>query len=104
MLKTNTYKTHAEPSKQLSKHFIVLNGCKKTVSLYNCRIAFLRVIKGTSQYLFHLPKLSLCEKCPNTEFFLVLIFPYSVRIRENKDQKKLRIWTFFTQCINNQQK
>ena len=23
---------------------------------------------------------SLCEKCPNTEFFLVRIFPYSVRI------------------------
>ena len=23
-------------------------------------------------------------------------FPYSVRIRENTDQKKLRIWTLFT--------
>ena len=33
---------------------------------------------------------SLCEKCPNTEFFLVRIFPYSA-------QKKLRIWTLFTQ-------
>ena len=29
---------------------------------------------------------TLREKCPNTEFFLVLIFLYS-------DQKKLRIWT-----------
>ena len=27
---------------------------------------------------------------PNTEFFMV-------RMRENADQKKLRIWTFFTQ-------
>ena len=27
------------------------------------------------------------EKCPNTEFFLVRIFLYSVRIQENKDQK-----------------
>ena len=26
---------------------------------------------------------SLREKCPNTEFFLVYIFPYLVRIREN---------------------
>ena len=26
-------------------------------------------------------------KCPNTEFFLVCIFPYSVQILENKDQK-----------------
>ena len=24
--------------------------------------------------------------------------PYSVRIQENTDQKKLRIWTLFTQC------
>ena len=31
------------------------------------------------------------RKCPNAEFFLVRIFPYS-------DQKKLCIWTLFTQC------
>ena len=24
--------------------------------------------------------------------------PYSVRVQENTDQKKLRIWKFFTQC------
>ena len=33
-------------------------------------------------------KLSLREKCPNTEFFLVRIFLYSVRVQENTDQKK----------------
>ena len=33
---------------------------------------------------------TLREKCPKTEFFLV-------RIQKNKDQKKLRIWTLFTQ-------
>ena len=53
--------------------------------------------------------LSLREKCPNTEFFLVRIFPqsdwirsispYSVRMRENTDQKNLCIWTFFMQCV-----
>ena len=32
------------------------------------------------------------EKCPNKEFFLLRIFPYS-------DQKKLCIWTFFTECV-----
>ena len=32
------------------------------------------------------------------------ISPYSVRMRENTDQKKLRIWTLFTQCTNNQVK
>ena len=31
-------------------------------------------------------------------FFLARIFPYLVRILENTDQKKLRIWTLFTQC------
>ena len=72
------------------------------------------------------------EKCPNTEFFLVRIFPlsdwiqrdirgffwsvfsrirteygeirsispYSVRMWENTDERKLRIWTLFTQCIS----
>ena len=43
--------------------------------------------------------MSLCEKCSNMEFSLVHIFPYSVQIRENVDQKKLRIWTFLTQCV-----
>ena len=37
------------------------------------------------------PMFALHERCPNTEFFLVRIFPPS-------DQKKLRIWTLFTQC------
>ena len=31
------------------------------------------------------------------------ISPYSVRIRENTDQKKLCIWTLFTQCMNKPQ-
>ena len=37
------------------------------------------------------------ESCPNREFFLVRIFPYSVQIPENADQEKLRIWTLFMQ-------
>ena len=39
----------------------------------------------------------LREKCPNTDFFLVRIFVYAVRVQENTDQKKIRIWTLFTQ-------
>ena len=39
--------------------------------------------------------ISLCEKCPNNEFFLVRIL-----MRENADQKKLRIGTLFRQCID----
>ena len=40
--------------------------------------------------------ISLPEKCPNTEFFLVRIFLYSARMQENAHQEKLRIWTLFT--------
>ena len=56
------------------------------------------------EYGFSLTR-SLREKCPDTEYFLVRIFlysdlrsksRYSVRIQENTDQKKLRIWTLFT--------
>ena len=32
------------------------------------------------------------------KFILVRIFLFSVRIQENTGQKKLRIWTLFTQC------
>ena len=47
----------------------------------------------------HFSTLALREKCPNTELFLVRIFPYSVQIPENTDQKKFRIWRlFFSQC------
>ena len=42
----------------------------------------------TSQYS------PLREKCPNTKFFCG---PYSVRMQENTDQKKLRIWTLSLQ-------
>ena len=39
--------------------------------------------------------LLLCEKYPNTEFFLVRIFLCLVQMKENTNQKKARIWTLF---------
>ena len=42
---------------------------------------------------------SLHENWPNTEYFLVRIFLYSVWIKENTDQKRLRIWTLFMQLV-----
>ena len=70
----------------------------------------LKIILVFSGLVLHLSyNFSLHENCPFTEFFLVRIFPhsdwilrtspYSVRKRENTDQKKLRIWTLFTQCF-----
>ena len=48
-----------------------------------CQYPQFRLITGLSY---------LSKKCPNTEFILVHIFPHS-------DQKKLRIWTLFKQCL-----
>ena len=48
--------------------------------------------------LEHFGKSTLRKKCPKAEFFLVCIFLYSVPIQKNTNQKKLRIWTLFTQC------
>ena len=53
---------------------------------------------------------TLSKNCPSRKFFLVCTFshldwirklrtksPWSFQMQENTDQKKLRIWTFFTQ-------
>ena len=52
--------------------------------------------------IFH--EYSVREKCPNTEFFLVRISMYSVWMWENKDQKKLHIWTLLKQWLCKQTK
>ena len=43
---------------------------------------------------------ALRENYPNTEFLLVRLFLYSDGIQENTDQKKLRTWTLFAQCVS----
>ena len=67
-------------------------------------------LSNRSRKILLIHSILLCEICPNTELFLVFsriwieyaeilrISPYSVRIRENTDQKKLRIWILSTQC------
>ena len=71
--------------------------------------------RATSQILDwvlnNLLSIPRCENCPNAEFYCSVFScirteygdlrsksPYSVRIQKNTDQKKLRIWTFFTHC------
>ena len=46
---------------------------------------------------------SLRKNCPNTEFSLVHIFLYSVRLQENTDQRKLRMWALFTKWFFEEQ-
>ena len=56
--------------------------------------------------VFHFVKHTLCEKCPNSEYFLARIFQevlqrkysYSIRMWKNTDLEKLRIRTTF--CNN----
>ena len=52
----------------------------------------------------HAQYLSLSEKCPNTEFFLVHIFPHSDWIRRfhsewNTDQKKNSVFGHFSRSV-----
>ena len=53
-------------------------------------------------YIFKSKELSipLREKCRNTEFFLVRIFPHSDWMQgdKNTDQKKICIWALFAKC------
>ena len=42
--------------------------------------------------------LALREKCLNTAFFLVHIFPYSVQMRKIQTRKTPYLGTFYTAC------
>ena len=57
----------------------------------NNRVKQVKDAEQTDHTYIFLLIIKLREECPNTEFILVRIFLYS-------DQKKVRIWTFFTQC------
>ena len=84
---------------------------KILLPLQSILVSYLRFAYVQPKTIFEV-MFSLCKKCPNTEFFLVRIFPYfgriwdllrkypySARIWENTDQKKLHIWTLFTECL-----
>ena len=59
-------------------------------TLFAAEIIMMRYVSTTASY-------TLLENYLIAEPFLVRIFPYSVRMREDTDQKKLRIWTLFMQ-------
>ena len=66
----------------------LLTGLSKAFDFIDYRL----LIAKLNAYGVDTNSLSLREKYPITELILVRIFPHS-------DQKKLRIWTLFTQCI-----
>ena len=79
----NSY--HLRPSsvyrQQTSKHFALHFHCVKCVGI---RSFFWSVFSHT--------RIEYAE--------IRSISPYSVRMQENTDQKKLRNWTLFTQCLH----
>ena len=80
----------------------VCNTCKSfSLSKHNQKgkeIAFIKEIFREIKNPWIIPTgWSTAWKVSKYEVFLVRVFLYSVRIQENTDQKKLRIWTLFTQ-------
>ena len=78
-------------------------------NLYMGSFCIYVLVCSVTSYCFYY--LALREKCPPSEFFWFLfsrirteyweilrISLYPVWMRENTDQKKLRIWTLFKQC------
>ena len=59
--------------------------------LLNKKSWYIKIKNGNSGLHFSTKGLALIEKSPNTDFFLVRIFLYSVQIQENTNQKKLHI-------------
>ena len=61
-------------------------------------VASITILSSQSaESTFTILNTKLRETFPNTEFFMVCIFPFLELIQESTDQKKLRICTFFTQ-------
>ena len=61
-------------------------------------VASITILSSQSaESTFTILNTKLREKFPDTEFFMVSIFPFLELTQESTDQKKLRICTFFTQ-------
>ena len=75
----------------------VFRGYRKGTLTWNAMAYFMPA------FHFYTPwNITLRVKCSNTEFLLVRISPYSVRIRENKDQKKTPYFNTFHTVSKNQ--
>ena len=90
----------------------LLNGPYKNPEQY-WSIAILEYLKYEMTSSFNLIIISAWQVSKYEVFFWSLFFrirteyrkiprisPYSIPMRKNTDQKKLRIWTLFTQCIS----
>ena len=69
--------------------------------LLKALLQYSKVSCGVCSLISHLHVLSILIKNTAWKVFKYWVFsdPYSVRVRENTDQKKLCIWTLFTDCF-----
>ena len=90
-----------DTNKNLANTYVVLVSLLLTLNICHTffSVSFIDLEQPSVCWKLHL-QLPLRKKCPNMEFSLVRIFLYSDWTKENTDQKKLRIWTLFTQCAN----
>ena len=82
------------------KCYLFRNDCfENNCSLNKIIKNYLKQKRKSALFLIIWSNLSLREMSPNTELFVVRIFLYSDRTQKNTDQKYLRIWTHFMQCM-----
>ena len=88
----------------------VINLWSSAAGDYGSRLS--HILHKTSVWVFPIWYTHQCVKCVQTRSFFWSVYPcirteygeirsispYSVRMRENMDQKKLCIWTLITQC------
>ena len=74
-----------------SYEFLLPDMFQEGFGIYYLLEITLSFTKGPSKVIVHFLKTTLRKKCANTDIFLD-------RIRENTDQKKICVWTLFTQC------
>ena len=94
----NPYKTRIEQS-------VESNFCEKFKAIASLSILcpclkFFIAWKMSTYGVFSGPYFPVFGWVRSDNPYSIRISPYSGRIRENTDQKKLRMWTLFTQCFS----
>ena len=79
---------------------LVIENSIKLIQESTLNVNIFQIAENISMNEHHYWNVFNCVKSVQLEFFLVRFFLYSDWIQKNTDQKKLRIWTLFTQCWN----
>ena len=86
--------TYMKPNKP-NCHLLIQIGKKGVFNIRLLNLCYLHCVKSVQIWSF----LWSVFSCLGIEYGdLRIKSPYSIRTQENTDQRKLRIWTLFTQC------